>query len=68
MASNKVYKTIEITCTSNEEKKIVGDMIHNQLVGLEDYINSNIILNIDEDCKILVVIFDDCKHVPSILI
>ena len=66
---NKAFKkAIEIECSSNEDKMMVGEAIHNQLVGNEDYINNNIILNIDEDCKVILVIFNECKNEPKILI
>lgn len=67
--SNKTFKkAIEIECSSNEEKMEVGKLIHNQLKGNQDYIDNNIILNIDEDCKVIVIIFNECKEEPTILI
>ena len=68
MADKTFKKAIEIECSSNEEKMRVGESIHNQLVGNEDYINNNIILNIDEDCKVILVIFNECINEPEILI
>lgn len=66
---NKLFKKyIEIECSSNEEKVKIGELIHNQLKGNEDYINNNIILNIDEDSKVILVIFNECKEEPKILI
>ena len=67
--NNKTFKKkIEIECSSNEEKKKVGELIHNQLAGNKDYIDSNILLNIDEDCKVVLIIFNECKNEPTILI
>ena len=68
MANKTFKKTIEIECASNEEKMRVGESIHNQLVGNPDYINSNILLNVDEDCKVILVIFNECQNEPEILI
>ena len=68
MANKTFKKAIEIECSSNEEKMKVGELIHNQLVGNEDYINNNIVLNIDEDCKVILVMFNECKNEPKILI
>lgn len=61
-------KAIEIECSSNEEKMEVSRKIHNQLVGNKDYIDSNIVLNHDEDCKVMVIIFNECKEEPEIII
>lgn len=61
-------KAIEIECSSNEEKMEVSRKIHNQLVGNKDYTNSNIVINHDEDCIVLVVIFNECKEEPEIII
>lgn len=60
-------KAIEIRCSSNDQKMRIRESIHNQLVGNEDYIDNNIILNLDEDCKVLVVIFNECKEEPTII-
>lgn len=61
-------KAITIECSSNEEKMEVSRKIHNQLVGNKDYIDSNIVLNHDEDYKVMVIIFNECKEEPEIII
>jgi hypothetical protein len=61
-------KIIEIRCLSNEEKMKVGTLIHEQLAGNKDYIDSNIVLNIDEDCKVILIIYPECEEEPRILI
>ena len=67
--NNKTFKkAIEIECSSNEEKMKVGQCIHCQLSGNKDYIDSNILLNIDEDCIVRLIIFNECKNAPRILI
>ena len=68
MDKKQFKKAIEIECSSNEEKMKVGELIHNQLKGNQDYIDNNIILNVDEDCKVIVIIFEECKEEPKILI
>ena len=64
--SDMLKKVITIEVTSDEEKMAVGTAIHNQLVGCEDYINNNIILNIDNENKVLLLIFEDCVNMPKI--
>lgn len=61
-------KAIEIECSSNDEKMKVSRLIHDQLVGNQDYIDNNIVLNHDEDCKVMVVVFNECKEEPEIII
>lgn len=39
---------------TNEERDAVADRVHASLVGLDAYINSDIVVNIDEDCKMFV--------------
>ena len=55
--------------TSNEkEQEKVANGIHYQLVGNQDYIDNNIILNIDVKNKIRLYIFKECENVPDIVI
>ena len=61
-------KVITIECSDNNEKMAVGNLIHKQLRGNEDYINNNIILNIDTDNTVKLWIFKECKEIPQILI
>ena len=66
---NKTFrKAIEIECSSNEEKEKLGEKIHDQLVGNEEYINNNIILDMTEDCKIHIIVFNECQNEPDIYI
>lgn len=46
----------------------IGNSIHEQLVGNKDYIDSNIILNIDEENIIKIYIFNECESVPNIIL
>ena len=57
---------IEIKCGSNEEKMALGTSIHEQLVGNPNYVENNIILNVDEDKKILIWVDDSCTDLPII--
>ena len=68
MSNDSIEKEIEIRCRSNKEKMRVSKLIHDQLVGNEDYIHNNIILNHEEDCKVLLVIFTECEEIPTITI
>lgn len=61
-------KIISITVCSEKEKIKVGQAIHNQLMGNQDYIDSNIILNIDEPYTVNLFIFPECSNVPKIVI
>ena len=49
------------TTSNNYEKMELGKEIHNRLVGNEDYIKSNIILNIDDENTVRLVVFKECK-------
>lgn len=61
---------MEITIKVNDEKEQlrIGNSIHEQLVGNKDYIDSNIILNIDEENIIKIYIFNECESVPNIVL
>lgn len=61
-------RLIQITTRTNEEKTELGQKIHEQLKGNKDYINNNIVLNIDDDCLIMLAIFNECKEMPKIVI
>lgn len=49
------------TKKSKYTNKEVGNIIHEQLAGNKDYIDSAIILNIDEKDLVRLWIFDNCK-------
>lgn len=57
---------IEINCLTNEEKMTLGTSIHEQLVGNPNYIENRIILNVDEDKKVLIWVDDSCTELPII--
>lgn len=67
-------KEIRIKCISSEACEKTMRSIHEQLVGNEDYINSNIILNDSETRRdetvneIHLLFFEECENVPSIVI
>jgi DNA helicase TIP49 (TBP-interacting protein) len=66
---DKDLKThITIRTTDEKEQMRVSDSIHHQLVGNKDYIDGNIILNIDVENEVNLYIFDECENVPDIII
>ena len=56
--------TIEVS--NAEERLAVGNAIHEQLRGKQDYIDNNIILNIDTDYTVELYVMSDCKELPKI--
>ena len=61
----KMYIQIEVK--DEKEQLTIANAIHEQLRGNQDYIDSNIILNIDVDA-IRVYVFEECTDVPTIII
>ena len=65
-------KKIIIECENEEEKGDVLNVIHLQLKGNQDYIDSNIVLSDDDDCLdqhiVTVYIMDEVKEMPKIII
>lgn len=59
---------ITIRMVDDKEQMRVGNSIHHQLVGNKDYIDNNIILNIDMDNEVNLYIFKECENVPDIII
>ena len=59
---------ITIRTTDEKEQLKIGNSIHYQLVGNKDYIDSNIILNIDVENEVNLYIFNECENVPVIII
>ena len=58
-----------IVKTVNEEEKMrIGNSIHEQLVGNKDYIDSNIILNIDNENEVNLYVFNECENIPNITV
>lgn len=74
IVSNTIKRTVSIQCTDEEEMCKVETLIHNQLVGNEDYINSRICLNDSRsrndgtENEIHIVFFNDCTTDPQLLI
>ena len=68
MKGCKIMITVKITVDTKNEKERIGTRIHEQLIGNPDYIDSRIILNIDEDKDILLYIYDDecTEKIPAI--
>lgn len=62
----KMHMTIKTT--SEEEKMRIGSSIHEQLVGNQDYRDSNILLNIDDENEVNLYVFKECENVPNITI
>ena len=63
-----VKMAIMIETESDEEKWRIGTLIHEQLRGNQDYIDSNILLNMDDPDTVRLYIFKECKNVPRITI
>ena len=59
---------ITIRTVDNKEQMRVGNSIHHQLMGNKDYIDNNIILNIDTDNEVNLYIFEECTDIPNIII
>lgn len=58
---------IKPTKNDNDTLVEIGNSIHRQLVGNQDYINSNIGIGLMPDC--VVIWFDDCKgYIPDIVL
>lgn len=66
---NGLKREIRIYCDKSE-KMDVGEKIHNQLVGNQDYVDCNIILNCDRPDLdyVTVLIFEECENIPEITI
>ena len=65
---NNLKMHITIRTTDEKEQMKIGNSIHHQLVGNQDYKNSNIVLNIDEENEVNLYIFKECEIVPDIVI
>lgn len=62
----KMKVTIETTDAKEQMK--IGNFIHEQLRGNQDYIDSNIVLNIETKNTIKLYVFKECKNIPTISI
>lgn len=63
-----IREEITIVCENEKEQERLGNHIHEQLRGNKDYIDSNIVLNIDTKNIIKLYIFEECKERPTITI
>lgn len=66
--NHRLKLEISIKTSTDEEKMRIGSEIHKQLQGNPDYIDSNIILNVDAGCEVWLGIFKECKEIPKITI
>ena len=67
MESNlKMKLTIEVD--DEKEQMKISNFIHEQLRGNKDYIDSNIVLNIDVENTIRLYVFKECAEIPTITI
>lgn len=64
----KLKKEIIITVKNEKEQMRIANSIHHQLVGNQDYIDSNIVLNIDENNTVRLYIFEECENEPDIIL
>ena len=63
-----IKEEITIVCENEKEQERLGNHIHEQLRGNQDYIDSNIVLNIDTKNIIKLYVFEECKERPTITI
>lgn len=63
---NELMCKMTIELSDADERMTVGTAIHEQLRGKQDYIDSNIILNIDTDYAVELYVMSDCKELPKI--
>lgn len=59
---------ITIRTIDEKEQMRIGNSIHHQLVGNKDYIDNNIVLNIDVDNEVNLYIYKECENVPDVII
>lgn len=70
---NGVRKFVTIECETFEEMAAIREKIHNQLVGNQDYVDRNIVLNgsddrYEQDNSIHLIFFEECEEIPEITI
>lgn len=68
MFNQEVKMYIQIEVPTDEEKMKIGEKIHEQLRGNQDYIDNNIILNVDEMGAVRLWVFNECENIPQITI
>ena len=71
-ACEDLKRVITIVAEDEEAMQAIKESIHNQLVGNQDYIDNNIILNGSDDRNdrsentVCVYIFQECEHIPKL--
>lgn len=69
MINNYLKMHVCITVNDNKEQMTIGNNIHEQLAGNSDYVDNNIILNIDSPNQVNLYVYNTCKNeIPSIVI
>ena len=68
-----IKRFIRIECDTEEDMITIRDRICEQLVGNQDFIDCNIVLNGSDDRRengyeVHVYIFKECKYIPPIAI
>ncbi len=63
---NELMCKMTIELSDADDRTAVGTAIHEQLRGKQDYIDNNIILNIDTDYAVELYVMSDCKELPKI--
>ena len=63
---NELMCKMIIELSDADTRMAVGTAIHEQLRGKQDYIDNNIILNIDTDYAVELYVMSDCKELPKI--
>lgn len=64
----KVKYEMVIHTDTESEKMRLGSAFHEQLKGNQDYIDSRIILNVDQCGKVVLSIFEDATMIPELSI
>lgn len=63
---NELMCKMTIELSDADDRMALGTAIHEQLRGKQDYIDNNIILNIDTDYAVELYVMSDCKELPKI--
>ena len=66
-------RLIRIEVETEEDMLTIKEQIHNQLVGNQDYIDCNIVLNgsddrIENGYEVHLYVFKECENIPEIII
>lgn len=59
----KDHTDVIILAKNKDEKMKIGSAIHEQLVGNKDYIDNNIILNVDSPKAVQLTVFQEAKPI-----